>query len=328
MDLPPPDAHHKEPAMRTKSQRRDVRTVVNCYNVFDKFFPICGLLDYTEGIYGNDPSTPYDVAQHNQIAYLLDEVQCAAGSRILDVGCGNGTLLEEVRRRGAIGIGVTISPEQADFCKRRGLDVRLVNYKDMGEEWHGQFDAVVANGPMEHFVQPEEAVRNQSDAIYGEFFRIAHRAIDPSSPVRRLVNTTIHFVRRPDPADLLKSPFSFPWKSDSFHYAMLARSFGGFYPDLGQFERCVQGRFRLVNEVDGTYDYHLTSEEWLRRIRHVLHTALGVKILGQAAPTMIRHPKQFATMLLCMLVSESWNWQFRAPNPPTKLLRQTWAYQE
>jgi hypothetical protein len=184
----------------------------------------------------------------------------------------------------------------------------------------------VANGPMEHFVQPADAVQNKGDDIYREFFRIAHRAIDPNSPNRRLVNTTIHFVRRPDPADLLKSPFHFPWKSDNFHWAMLARSYGGFYPDIGQFQRCADGQFRPINEVEGTEDYCLTSEEWLRRIREAIRTRLGVKVLGKSLPTMLTHPKQFATMIMCMLISESWNWQFRAPNPPTKLLRQTWEY--
>jgi hypothetical protein len=43
-------------------------------------------------------------------------------------------------------------------------------------------------------------------------------------------------------------------------------------------------------------------------------------------PLIIEHPVQFATMIACMLATESWNWQFRTPNPPTQLLRQTWTY--
>jgi hypothetical protein len=142
-----------------------------------------------------------------------------------------------------------------------------------------------------------------------------------------MITTTIHFLRVPDPRDLLRSPWSFPLDSDRFHYAMLARSFGGFYPVLGQFERCAEGLFHLLKTVDGTYDYHLTSEEWLRRMQKILPTARGLQILRSCVPYVGRHPGQFATMLSCMLWSHSWNWQFRGPNPPTCLLRQTWQWQ-
>jgi cyclopropane fatty-acyl-phospholipid synthase-like methyltransferase len=258
---------------------------------------------------------------------VLNEAGCTPGARILEIGCGNGTLLEAVRERRAKGVGITISPEQAAICRRRDLDVRLLNYVDLDENWTHQFDAVIANGPIEHFVQPADAAAGRTDAIYRHFFETCHRAIDPDSPIRRLVTTTIHFVRTPDARNLMKSHFRFRWGSDNFHWAMLAKSFGGWYPLRGQFARCAAGLFTDIRQTDGTYDYHLTSEEWLRRIRTVLPTTQGLKILASTMPFALRHPIQYATMLTCMLRSESWNWQFRGPNPPTRLIRQTWAYQ-
>jgi cyclopropane fatty-acyl-phospholipid synthase-like methyltransferase len=159
--------------MRNQRHANTVHTVVNCYTVFDKFFPTCGLLDYTEGIYHDDPRTPYLEAQRNQLQYLLDEIGCGPSTKVLDVGCGNGRLLEEIRDRGAIGTGITISPEQVRRCRESGLDVRLLNYQDLGPSWEHRFDAVVANGPIEHFVQP--AAAGQADAIYTRFFRQIRR---------------------------------------------------------------------------------------------------------------------------------------------------------
>ncbi len=303
------------------------KRVVTCYAVFDKFFPTAGLLDYTEGIYDDDPNTPYDVAKQRQIDYLLDEAGCTEGTRILDLGCGNGTLLEAIRKRGGMGIGITITPEQVEVCRRRGLDARLIDFKEMGEEWNGTFDAIVANGPIEHFVQLEDAVAGRADAIYREMFRTMHRLLDPDSPVRRVVNTTVHFARPPsEPFALTRSLFTHRPFSDLFHYVLLVRSFGGYYPVDGQLERCAAGLFDLVKEVDGTRDYYHTSEAWLRRMRRALVSPAALRIASRALPLLAREPGQFLTMVTCMLVTRSWNWQFRSDNPPAKLWRQTWAY--
>lgn len=313
--------------MSSDASGAGVRTVVQCYSLFDKFFPTCGLLDYTEGIYHDDPSTPYEQAQQNQINYLLDEVRCRRGVRILEVGCGNGTLLEEVRRRGAVGTGITISPEQANLCRRRGLDVRLLDYRELEGQSIGRFDAVIANGAIEHFVQVSDAAAGKAEEIYARMFRILHGAIDPKSSIRRMVNTTTHFVRCPDPKRLLAGPLLFRPFSDDFHYALLIRSFGGFYPADGQLERCARGFFRLLKAIDGTRDSFFTSEEWLRRVRKALRRPTGLRIMGKSLPYMVRHPRQFVTMITCMLITRSWNWQFRTDHPPTRLLRQTWEYE-
>ena len=309
--------------MPLASEKTEQR-VVTCYTAFDKFFPATGLLDYTEGIYGDDPATPYDVAKQRQFDYLLDQIGCEEGVRVLEVGCGNGTLLEQIEKRGATGVGITITPAQVEICRQKGLDARLVDVKAMGGEFDGEFDAVVANGPIEHFALPADAVQGRQDEIYAELFRTLLRVLDPRSPIRRVVNTTVHFSRRPDPVDLLRSPLAYRPFSEMFHYCLLWRSFGGLYPVDGQLEHCAQGQFELIREVDGTRDYYYTSEEWLRRIQRALLSPTGMKIAADSIPLMFCHPRQFVTMLTCMLVTQSWNWQFRGDDPPCKLWRQTW----
>lgn len=302
-------------------------TVVTCYSAVDRFFPACGLFDLTEGIYYGNPETPFEQAQANQHDYLLDQVQCKPGRRFLDIGCGYGTLLERIRQRDATGIGITISPEQAKHCRRKKLDVHVLDYRAISSEWDRTFDGVIANGSMEHFVRPADVVAGRADEVYRHLFVTVHRLIDPNSAVRRFVTTTIHFVRKPaDPLDLLRNPFAFRWGSDNFHWAVLEQGWGGYYPELGQLRRCAEGYFDLIGEVDGTEDYHLTSEEWLRRVRQALRSPQVMKIAFRSSPVLVRSPKQFLTLLLSLLLSESWNWQFRPPNAPTRLLRQTWAY--
>lgn len=303
-----------------------VDRVVTCYTVFDRFFRTIGLLDYTEGIYRHGAATPYEEAKQYQFDYLLDQVECGPGTRVLEIGCGNATLMDQIALRGGTAVGITVTPDQVRVARERGHDARLMDFFDMDPALDGQFDAIVANGPIEHFVQPSQAARGEADAIYTKMFARMHRLIDPSSAVRRMVNTTVHFVNPPSPADLLRHPLLLYPGSDAFHLAVLARSFGGYYPVGDQLQRCAGSTFDLVREQDGTKDYFYTSEEWLRRIRDALASPSALRIWTRALPVALRHPDQFAAMAVCMLVSQSWNWQFRGENPPMRHLRQTWAW--
>jgi hypothetical protein len=135
-------------------------------------------------------------------------------------------------------------------------------------------------------------------------------------------------VRPPDPRDLLRSPWRFQPLGERFHWSMLHRTFGGWYPELGQFERSAAGYFELVRTTDGTRDYHLTSEEWLRRCQRAFTSPVVWPIARESLPFIAAHPIQASHMLLGLLWSQSWNWQFRGENPPTRLLRQTWSWRD
>ncbi len=302
-------------------QSKNSQTVISCYDLLD-LAVTGGIEDYSEGIYEGDINRSYKDAQLAQGNYLLDEVNCRKGSRILDIGCGNGTLLEIVRERGAIGVGITISQPQVNLCKRKELEVYLMNYRDIPGKWDNQFDGIVANGSIEHFVQPQDVISGRQDEIYRELFGICCRILNPSSETGRFVTTTIHFNKKPNPQDVLKIPFSFPRDSDQFHYSLLNKAFGGYYPIKGQLEHCAEDIFELEKEADGTYDYHLTSEYWLKQFRKAL--LINHVFTARLAGKMIRRPYHTLAMIACLSGPQSWAWQFRTDNPPTKLLRQTW----
>jgi len=311
-------------AATATAERGVAPTVQTCYDVLD-VAPAGGVHDFTDGKYVDERNNraAYLAAQHRQAEYLLDQIHCGAGSRILDIGCGYGRTLEHATRRGAEATGITISRPQVAFCRSRGLRVYELNYRnifcDGGPPWDHAFDGLVANGSLEHFAQVDDALAGRTDAVYREMFAICRRLVRDDG---RLVTTAIHF-REPgqvNPHELVNGPH--PARSESYHFSMLLeRTFGGWYPDPGQLARCAEPYFELEAEEDGTHDYHLTSEYWLRRLKW--QSAFNPRVWWTLARKWLRHPQATAEMVRCQLWDQSWAWQFRPP-APTRLWRQTW----
>jgi len=297
------------------------RNVVNLYDV-TSVTPLAGIEDYTDGIYNGDAFLNHLVAQKNQHNSLLDEIGVEKGFRFLDIGCGLGTLLETARERGVDGIGITISESQVARCKEKGLDVHLMNYKNLPKEWSRRFDGIIANGSLEHFCQPEDALRGNQNGIYRKMFEIFVEVLNKES-AGMVATTAIHFRNKHiHPRKLLRNPFLQIFDNEGFHPAILYRGYGGYYPVSGQLEECAKGKFNLINEVDGTQDYRITSEHWTKEYKKVLfHNS---KFRRELFRHFLKRPFHTFWVASSYIGFESWQWQFRGENPPTKLLRQTW----
>ena len=80
--------------------------------------------------------------------------------RILDVGCGEGILLENLSRQypDKTLAGVDLSPENVRICRELGLDVTLSDASDLKLP-AGSFDACVMMSVLEHVEDPGAALR-------------------------------------------------------------------------------------------------------------------------------------------------------------------------
>ena len=87
-------------------------------------------------------------AQLHKVHTLLDRLDLKAGQRLLEIGCGWGTLAIEAAKRGASVVGLTLSTEQRAWAERKvaeagladRIEIRLQDYRDTAEE----FDAVAS----------------------------------------------------------------------------------------------------------------------------------------------------------------------------------------
>ena len=94
------------------------------------------------------PGDTLEMAQHRKIALLLDRLDLKPGDRLLEIGCGWGTLAIEAARRGAEVVGLTLSAEQKAWADQKiaeaglsdRIDIRLQDYRSIDE----RFDAIAS----------------------------------------------------------------------------------------------------------------------------------------------------------------------------------------
>jgi methionine biosynthesis protein MetW len=102
--------------------------------------------------------------------HLLVAGQVEPGSKVLDVGCGDGDLLKLLENRGIDGRGIELSREGVNRCVAKGLavvqgdaDTDLVDYPD------DAFDYVILSQTLQATRQPKAVLEN--------LLRIGRRAI-------------------------------------------------------------------------------------------------------------------------------------------------------
>jgi len=88
-------------------------------------------------------------------AGVLEWLGAREGERILDLGCGDGTLTEKIVAQGADVTGLDASSEMLKSAQERGLHVVLGNAEALPFE--GEFDAVFSNAAL-HWVRDHEAM--------------------------------------------------------------------------------------------------------------------------------------------------------------------------
>jgi cyclopropane-fatty-acyl-phospholipid synthase len=224
--------------------------------------------DFSGAKYDGDFSLSLEEAQRRKHEYVAEQIGIGPGSRVLDLGCGWGPLLNFIRNEGGTGVGVTLSSAQVTACRRHGLDVHLYDAREVTRDSFGLFDAVASLGAFEHFCSPDDYRAGRQEEIYRDVFaRVASVLPDKG----RFYLQTMVFGRNMIPADaidldaLLALP---PRDSDEFLLALLGRQFPGSWLPFGQEQivRSAEPHFRLVSSVSGRLDYIETISQWNRRI--------------------------------------------------------------
>ncbi|WP_018352645.1 SAM-dependent methyltransferase [Longispora albida] len=161
-DPPPEEIGHLAGAKHSRD--RDRAAISHHYDVGNEFYRlVLGPTMVYSCAYFTAPAATLEEAQQAKLDLICRKLGLGPGSRLLDVGCGWGSLaLHAAKEYGADVVGVTLSEQQLELARERAaqagldgrVDFRLQDYRDVAD---GPFDAVSSVGMAEHVGEEEYA---------------------------------------------------------------------------------------------------------------------------------------------------------------------------
>lgn len=195
-------------------------------------------------------------AQERKLDHLLEGTRSGCAARLLDVGCGWGSLLSRATDRHGVrhAVGLTLSDNQAEWAARNprpGVEVRVENWADHQPEQ--PYDAIVSVGAVEHFARLGLS-RDTRLESYRRFFDFCRSSLRGGARLaiqtnvkgnnRRLSRTTVR-----DMEFVIETVFP---ESE--------------IPALADLVEASERRFEVLS-VRNDADHHIrTCREWLRRL--------------------------------------------------------------
>ena len=176
---PPPRTPVSEARLsgRLHTRRRDRAAIAHHYDLSNDFYRL--LLDdhmaYSSAYFTREDQSLHD-AQTAKLDLICRKLGLTAGMRLLDVGCGWGSLiLYAAQRYGVCATGITLSAQQRDFVATRAVErgladrveVCLQDYRDLPTR--EAFDAVSSIEMGEHV----------GEQWYPTYVRVLGRALRP-----------------------------------------------------------------------------------------------------------------------------------------------------
>jgi cyclopropane-fatty-acyl-phospholipid synthase len=263
-DLAPPPEEAPPVDGGRHSRARDAAAIAHHYDVGNDFYELVlgPSMVYSCAVWSS-PETGLDAAQEAKLELVCRKLGLVPGSRLLDVGCGWGSMaIHAAQRHGATVVGVTLSEEQARMARKRvaeagltdKIEIRVQDYRAVDD---GPFDAISSIGMAEH------VGRAQMPGYVAQLGRLLR-------PGGRLLNHAISWNAGVS-----------TWRPDSF----IARY---VFPDgellnLGETVSLLESRELEVLDVEALRQhYALTLRAWVQRLEQNWDAAVAASSEGRA----------------------------------------------
>ncbi|CUU53593.1 cyclopropane-fatty-acyl-phospholipid synthase [Parafrankia irregularis] len=281
----PPEPPPEEARLRGRlhSRARDAAAISHHYDVSNEFYRLvlgesmtysCAVWE-PQAAEGPLPAglAGAQAAKHELVCRKLG---LRPGERLLDVGCGWGSMvLHAARHHGVHAVGITISEEQAALARRRvaeaglgdRIEIRLQDYREITD---GPFDAISSVGMVEH------VGRAKLPTYFENLFRLLR-------PGGRLLNHGISFPG--DPAGAARrrpriGPVPLPENADFLHRYVFP---DGELHEIGTLVTLMQGGGFEVRHVENLREhYALTLRAWVTNLEQRWDEAVAMVGAGRA----------------------------------------------
>jgi cyclopropane-fatty-acyl-phospholipid synthase len=157
--LPPPPPPREENRRRKGIRHtllRDREAISHHYDVGNDFYELVLGPSMVYSCAYWEPGGSLEDAQRSKLDLICRKLALREGQRMLDVGCGWGSLaLHAAREYGVRVVGVTLSHEQATYARKRvaeaglteQIEIRVQDYREIPD---GPYDAIASVGMAEH----------------------------------------------------------------------------------------------------------------------------------------------------------------------------------
>ena len=227
--------------------------VAHHYDISEKFYDL--FLDekrqYSCAYFKNEDDT-LEVAQNNKIDHIIKKLNLKPNQKVLDIGCGWGTLAIDIAKKTQCEVvGITLSENQLEYAKKKAkemnlenqVEFRLADYRQLNEK----FDRVVSVGMFEH------VGRN----FYKKYFNKVYDFLNEDGVA--LIHT-IGSVNPPRPPQPWITKYIFP---------------GGYTPSLSEVSAPIEKSGLILSDIEVLRThYQHTLRNWKDRFmskkEHVL----------------------------------------------------------
>lgn len=108
----------------------------------------------------------YRFLEQKKAEYVVGRLaQCSQPAALLDVGCSNGTLLEQARRQAWQTYGIELGETAVQSCLEKGLQVVHGSFpQDLPADWPAM-DAVTLFDVLEHLPSPRQSLQQMTACL-------------------------------------------------------------------------------------------------------------------------------------------------------------------